>query len=333
MVTHHLNICIAPLRGVTVAAFREAFARHFGGVDRAVSPFVTTVKGRKVKASVLREVAPERNRSMPLIPQILSKDPDETRVMCRALLDMGYERINLNLGCPFPMVRKRGRGTGLMADEATLRRVMDAACDVMPVGFSVKVRLGIDSPDLLAARVPLFNEYPLDEVMVHARTAEQMYEGGVDLDAFEAVLPAIKHPVVYNGDLFTVADIQRFQARFPSVSRIMLGRGLVADPFLPGRVRGQSGSAEKEGEKIKAFLDDMLDGYCEELFGPAPVLGRMKELWSYLWKGFEDGETLLRRVQQSKRVDAYRRIVAAAQWRCARRKPLDDRSAKGDRPG
>ena len=127
-----LNLCMAPLRGVTVSIYREVYAHYFTGLDRAVSPFVTTVRGRKVKAAVLREVDPAYNKGLPLIPQLLSKDPDEMRVMIRTLRDLGYSQINLNLGCPHPMVRNRGRGSGLMADESALRHVLDASCDEMP---------------------------------------------------------------------------------------------------------------------------------------------------------------------------------------------------------
>ena len=309
-----LNLCMAPLRGVTVAPYREAYARHFGGVDRAVSPFVTTVKGRKIKASVLREVDPDRNGALPLVPQLLSKDPDGVRVMLGTLRELGYAQVNLNLGCPYPMVRNRGRGSGLMADEVALRTVLDAACEAMPVGFSVKVRLGIEDSELLDERVELLNGYPLDEVIVHPRTAVQMYEGRVDVEAFARVLPRIRHRVVYNGDLYTVADVARIRERFPEVTHLMLGRGLVTDPFLPERLRGGEIAVGDAERRIKAFLAELLDRYEAGLFGPSPVLGRMKEVWGYLHEQFEDGDELLRRVQQSRSVEGYRRAVDAARW-------------------
>ena len=165
---------------------------------------------------------------------------------------------------------------------SAVRAVLDAACEAMPVGFSVKVRLGIEDSELLDERVELLNGYPLDEVIVHPRTAVQMYEGRVDVEAFARVLPRIRHRVVYNGDLYTVADVARIRERFPEVTHLMLGRGLVTDPFLPERLRGGEIAVGDAERRIKAFLAELLDRYEAGLFGPSPVLGRMKEVWGYL---------------------------------------------------
>lgn len=157
--------------------------------------------------------------------------------MLAALRNMGYSETNLNLGCPWKFVIKKGRGCGLMREADTLRRMLEAGCAAMPGGFSVKVRLGIRGTDLLAERLDLLNEFPLSEIIIHPRTAQQMYEGEVDLDAFAAVYGLCHAPVTYNGDIFSVSDFCALRRRFPDVSRWMIGRGLVADPFLPQEIR------------------------------------------------------------------------------------------------
>jgi tRNA-dihydrouridine synthase len=301
------DLCLAPLRGVTGYAFRTVFCRHFGGLSRAVAPFIPTVRGTRVKPALLAELLPERNQALPLIPQVIGKNPDDLVVMLGALRHLGYRRADLNAGCPWPMVARKGRGAGLLLQADTLRRMLDAGCAAMPDGFSIKVRLGLTTPDLLAQRMELLNAAPLAEVTIHARTARQMYEGRVDLQAFADCLARCRHPVVYNGDLRTAADGAFLAARFPQVRRWMLGRGLLADPFLAERLRGDT--APRDLARLRAFLDDLLAAACAESHGEKPVLGRVKELWGYLAPSLSRDGLLLRRIRLCHRLDEYRRTV------------------------
>ena len=306
-----ISLFLAPLRGVTVATFRREFVRFYGGFDAAVAPFIATVAGDRIRPALLRDVAdPAAEAPMELVPQIIGKDPAHVAPMAAALRDLGYTRFNLNCGCPWKFVAKKGRGSGLLRDADALRRMLEAGCAAMPGGFSVKVRLGLDTPDLLAERVDVFNEFPLECVVVHPRTAIQMYEGDVDLDAFEALLPRFRAPVVYNGDIWTVADFQRLQARFPSVRGWMIGRGAVSDPALALKIRGKS--VPNERETLRRFHDALYAAYRAELFGPSPVLGRMKELWGHLARWLPDGESHLRRIQRSDSLAEFERHASAA---------------------
>ena len=172
------------------------------------------------------------------MPQLIGKDPAQLRAMLRALRDLGHDAANLNAGCPWKFVARKGRGSGLLATPDVLRRMLDAACEEFPSTFSVKVRLGLEDGDrLLEACIPIFNGYPLSELIIHPRPARQMYEGAPDLARLDAILPECRMPVVYNGDIFTLDDFLRVQRRYPSVSRFMIGRGVVADPLLPERIR------------------------------------------------------------------------------------------------
>jgi tRNA-dihydrouridine synthase len=302
-----LDLCLAPLRGVTGESFRTVFCRHFGGVSRALAPFIPTVRGARIKPSLLAELRPERNRMLPLIPQVIGKDPGELTSMLGAMREMGYACADLNAGCPWPMVARKGRGAGLLADAGVLRRMLDAGCTAMPGGFSIKVRLGLRTPDLLAQRMELLNEYPLREVAIHPRTAQQMYEGRVDLAAFAACARLCRHPVVYNGDICTAADGETLKTLFPGIRRWMIGRGLLADPFLAERLRGACGGCDPA--RVRAFLDELLAVACAESPGEKPVLGRMKELWGYLAASFCRDGMLVKRIRLCHRLDEYRRTV------------------------
>ncbi len=304
-------LCLAPLRGITGRAFRACFTRHFGGLGRAVAPFLTTVAGTRIKATHLAEIDPARNRDLPLVPQVIGKSPSELRTLLLAIRGLGYTRCDLNAGCPWPMIVKKGRGAGLLRDADVLHRMLEAGCGVMPGGFSIKVRLGIDSPHLLLERMEVINAHPLCEVTIHARTAHQRYAGAVDLAAFARALEACHHPVLYNGDIRTAEDHARLAAAFPSVAGWMLGRGAVADPFLPARIRGDC--APPDLDRLWAFLEAYAAASEAELCGPAPLLGRLKELWSYLWVRFRGGDRLWKAIRTCKHPVEYRRILA--DWR------------------
>ena len=314
-----MTLLLAPLRGVTVATFRREFVRHYGGFEAAVAPFIPTVAGDRVRPALLRDVSdPTEEAPMELIPQIIGKEPSHLSPMAEALRALGYRRMNLNCGCPWKFVAKKGRGSGLLRDADALRRMLEAGCAAMPGGFSVKVRLGLNDASLLAERVEVFNEFPLEYVVVHPRTAAQMYEGEVDLDAFEALLPRFRAPVVYNGDIRTAADFLRLHARFPSVRDWMIGRGAVSDPLLPLRIHAalEGGVPDArlpdEAGRLHRFHDALYAAYRAELFGPAPVLGRMKELWGYLYTSLPNGRDALRRIQRSATLAEFERHSAAA---------------------
>lgn len=302
------TLCLAPLRGVTVRTFRNVHAQYFRAPDRALSPFIATVSGVKIKPALLQDVHPELEQSLPVIPQVIGKAPLQLRTLLKVFKDLGYTCADLNAGCPWPFIVKKSRGAGLMRDERLFAAMLEAGCEEMPGGFSVKVRLGVDKPTLLAERMPLINSFPLREVAIHARTAKQMYEGQVLLDAFEQTYPLCNHPVVYNGDIRTADDMSRLKERFPTITRWMIGRGLAANPFLIEDIRGTK-ETPRDPARLHAFLEAYLTACEIELHGPTAVLGRMKELWSYLKAYFPQSEALWNRIKICRTLDEYRRSL------------------------
>lgn len=295
-----------------------------------MAPFLTTVAGRRIKASHLADIDPVVNSGLPpLTPQVIGKSPDDLRLFLQAIRSLGYNTCDLNAGCPWPMIVKKGRGAGLMGDADNLRRMLDTGCSVMPGGFSIKVRLGLDSPDLLPQIMHVINDYPLKAITVHARTARQRYEGCVDLEGFAAALRVCRHPVFYNGDILTKSDFHYLREMFPGVAGWMIGRGAVIDPFLPSRLRaaaadetdtrcmsppdyGADGDGKAEADHIKrlrAFLEEYYELSASELCGPAPLMGRIKELWSYLHRRFVDGDFLWKQIRTCRQPAAYQRIL------------------------
>ena len=276
MNTRHL--ILAPLRGVTLRCFREVFADVLAevGFTEAVTPFICAnpgldpLKDRELKPSNL---PPLRPSNLLLTPQFIGKDPEALRFCLERIKSAGYETADLNCGCPFPMVRNKGRGSGILRTPDVLRRMMEVGCEVMGPGrFSVKTRLGVKRTDELLQLMPLVNEFPLRFLTVHARTAEQMYEGACDTDALRTVQEVAKVPVVPNGDL-PLPTLQPSSPPTLQPSALMIGR-----PFL----RDLGGRAD-----IGELLDRYVEASRAELHGERPVLGRLKELLAY-WKDLPD---------------------------------------------
>ncbi len=312
-----IELILAPLRGVTGLRFRQAFVAHMRGLDRAVAPFIATVQGPRVKPEILRGIDPAAQPAgLPLIPQVIGKDPAQLRVMLGAMRALGYADVDLNAGCPWPFVAKKGRGAGLLRDEAALGAMLEAGCDALGPGhFSLKVRLGLDDAALLPKRLPLIQSFPLRELCVHPRTARQMYEGTVDLEAFARVAEACRLPLVYNGDIRTLGDFLRLSARFPAVRRWMLGRGLVANPFLAESIR--AGEDTRDLTRFQAWHADLLERYAADAPGDHALLGHLKELWAYLAPTFRDGQRLWDALKLTRTRAEFERVLALSPLRWA----------------
>ncbi len=297
------------MRGITTMHYRKAFARHFGGLDAEMAPFISTVPAEKINPKLLRDVLPENNSGLPLIPQLIGKDAAEFVTMARALHDIGYDEVNWNLGCPHKPIRNKQRGAGLLPHPELVDALLETICAESPCKVSVKVRLGISGKSELLNLIPVLNRHPLSEVIIHPRTAEQMYDGAVDLAAFAEATKQIEHPVCYNGD---IRDLNFFQSLEPYCSglhRFMIGRGILANPFLCEQIQSGSPVAENAIGRLKAFHDEVLENYRSVIDGDLPMLGKMKEFWAYPAQNLSNGRKFFKKVKKCHRLTTYQQIV------------------------
>jgi tRNA-dihydrouridine synthase B len=301
-------IYLAPLRGVTDRIFRKAFERYFGRFDYLVAPFITTVKGREVAASHIKDVDGDHNDRLRLIPQILGNDPDDFLLMAKRFHALGYRAVNWNLGCPHPQVTRKKRGCGLLPYPEIVGQFLQKVVPALEAELSVKVRLGLGDENELKLLMPVLNRFPISEVIIHPRTGKQMYTGGVNLDRFAENVDICRHPVVYNGDIMSPDDFSERQRRFPQVNRWMIGRGAVADPGLLSVLRGD-GACRVDDAMLRRFHDDVFTENSLLLSGPAHVLGKMKGLWLYFSQNFQNGKKILKAIQRCSTIEQYRRKV------------------------
>ena len=318
-----ITLYMGPIRGGTDHIYRNAFARHFEGFDLAVAPFINCINANKITRKYVHGLLPENNTGMPVIPQILSKSADGFANLANYLTDLGYDTINWNLGCPFPQVANKHRGSGLLPFPDKIREFLDAVIPALRGRLTIKTRLGREHRDEILALMPVFNDYPLGELIIHPRTGRQMYEGTPDLSAFGDCLALSRHPVVYNGDIRTNDDFNRLSERFPEIDRWMIGRMALVDPFLPGVIKtGKDlcGNTDKIG-KIRVFHEELFEEYSRTLYGPSHITDRMKGLMVYFLSAFQDTPNALKKIKKTRTPEQYMAAVnhffdTEARWGC-----------------
>jgi tRNA-dihydrouridine synthase len=301
---------LAPILGVTGRVFRNLFSRHFSGFDAAMAPFINPQGQAHFKQKVLADVLPEDNTGLPLIPQLLHNNAANFIAMAARLEDLGYDHINWNLGCPAPMIVRKRRGSGLLPYTDAIIAFLDEVMPHLRARLSIKTRLGLHEPTEILKLLPRLDVFPLEEITVHARLGKQLYRGTTDLDGFAACLERTRHHLVYNGDITDTAVFNDLSRRFPSVQRWMIGRGALADPFLPAAIKGdQALSRQEKTQRIMAFHDELYETYRQRLFGPSHLLGRMKQLWAYLIFSFPGQERLLKKINKVSSEEQYQGLI------------------------
>lgn len=301
---------LAPIQGITDQIYRNIFPKHFKGFDCAVSPFIATSSNNKLKGSFFREFDPKNNRGIKTIPQILSKDPEDFIALADTLNGLGYEVINWNLGCPFPAVVNKGKGSGMLCHPGKIVDFLDHVMNVVKSKISIKLRLGLVNPDEILGLIPLFNNYPLQEIIIHPRTGRQMYDGTVDLEAFEKCLAISKHTVVYNGDIDSLSAYTKLRDRFAGINKWMIGRGVLRNPFLAEEIKSDTVYPDDfKREKIIEFHDDLFDEYSKILSGPSHMTDKMKGVWLYLADSFADSEKIKKKINKTHSVKSYLRVL------------------------
>lgn len=320
----------APMEGITGYLYRNAHHQYFDHIDEYFTPFITPNQTRKLTARELNDLLPEHNQNIPLVPQILTNRAEDFLWASGTLKGMGYQKVNLNLGCPSGTVVSKHRGSGFLERTMELDRFLyETANGLEKLGmkYSVKTRIGRSDPDEFEDLLTIFNRYPLEELIIHPRIQTDYYKNHPNMEVFAQAVNRSIHPVCYNGDLFSAEAIRSFREQFGQVDMLMLGRGLLTNPALAAAVQGEApvkrgvagsdsdcpfrhDSTAPDKSRLKDFHDTILDGYRTVIPGDRNVLFKMKELWVYLGCAFRDGEKCLKKIKKAQRITEYEAAVA-----------------------
>ena len=304
---------MAPLRGITDALFRRIYCNHFHGIDSAIAPFINPQRKAVFSDKLLSDILPDPNCSLPVIPQILNSDPDGFIVLADRLYELGYKTVNWNLGCPVPMVAKKRRGSGLLPYPDQIVELIEQVLPRLRCQLSIKMRLGFQNYQESLDLLPRLDKFPLAEIIIHARLGKQLYKGPTAPERFAECADQTRHSLVYNGDITSFEIYADLADRLPAISSWMIGRGLLANPFLPAEIKASEFSGLRRRERLAAFHDELFLEMKRRLSGPGHLLGRMKQVWIYFIESFPEKKKLLKNItkasSEQKYLEAVRTVI------------------------
>jgi len=300
-------LILAPIRGITDCHFRTLFHTYFPGFDCALAPFINPQRYSTFQPKQLKDLLPQENSTLPVTPQLLHTNADDFLFLANRLHELGYQKINWNLGCPAPMVTKKKRGSGLLPYPDEILTFLDQVLAKLPLKLSIKTRLGYESPEELIYLLPRLDQYPLTEIIIHPRLGKQLYKGIPDRESFVRCLQNTSHTTIYNGDIACKEDYLELQRCFPEIRKWMIGRGALSNPFLAGEIKGINPGDMVE--QLRSFHDELYSCYGALLSGDAHLLGRMKQLWVFLSDFFPLREKTWKRIKKCRTEKQYKEVT------------------------
>ena len=311
-----MKFYLAPMEGLTGFVFRNAYQKHFGDIDTYFTPFINN---KKMNYKEIKDILPEHNKGMHVVPQILTNRAEDFLAIAKELGNYGYESVNLNLGCPSGTVVTKHRGAGFLAVPEELDHFLEEIFADCPLRISVKTRIGINDAGEWERILSIYEKYPMEELIIHPRVQKDFYNNTPDMDAFLYAVENSRHTLCYNGDICSVDDYKAWIQKMEGKDRehgsgstaqhtehMMLGRGILKNPGLVGELMGH---APMTKDQFHAFHDDVLKGYLDVMSGERNTLFRMKELWFYFAKYFTEPEKYVKQIKKTQRVAEYRVIV------------------------
>lgn len=295
-----MKIYYAPMEGITDATFRRLHHKYFPGIDRYYMPFISPTIHRCFTHREAREVPPADSVDFAAVPQLLGKNAQDMAWAVEQCAALGYPEVNLNFGCPSGTVVAKSKGSGMLADPDGLNRFLEELFSLTSHPISVKTRIGLTDPEEFPRILEIYNQYPIVELTVHPRVRKAFYKGSVNTEMFRYAAEHAKMPLCYNGDICSLEDISAIEAQFPRVESVMVGRALVGNPGLF--------SGGTKPETLDAFLDELLETYCEVFGSRKNTMFRLKEHWFYLLKLFEGSEKLGKQLRKTTDYDTFRQL-------------------------
>ncbi len=306
-----ITLSMAPIQGITNYIFRNCFEKYFGGIEVYYAPYLRIDKARLFTDSKKRDILPENNNKINLIPQIMVNNPADFIQLAEYLNDLGYSSLNWNLGCPYPMVTNRKLGAGLLSDPDLIVEILDNVLPKIKQDVSIKLRTGLTDHSAIPDLLPRLNNYPLSEIIIHPRYARQMYKGIADTTLFSSLPDLTKHKVCYNGDITTLESFNKKQKEFTQIKDFMIGRGLIADPFLAQKIKVTVNIQPEEKKEIfKSFHAELFEKTVDKLSDPAMAVIHMKAYWEYFSNLFTNQHKVYKAIKKSNSPKKYKNAIA-----------------------
>ncbi|WP_461631151.1 tRNA-dihydrouridine synthase [Labilibaculum euxinus] len=307
-----MKISLAPLQGYTDWVFRQAYEKCIGGVDEFYTPFLVLQNSGEIRTSHKREIEPFLERNNRLVPQFLSGSVEEFQFFETYLSDLGYEKMNWNLGCPFPMVTGKKKGSGLLPYPEKIKDILECGYSGK-IDLSIKMRLGLEDKSEILSVLDVMKNFNIDEIIVHPRIGKQMYKGSADRDYFQQIQEGFNKTIGFNGDIETLDDFENLNAQLPNLNHVMIGRGVLKDYWLPAKIKGiEIPSADIRKKALRKMYDEIFSTYTSFLSGDTQILQKMKPFWEYFSSHFENERKVYKGIKKSGGLKKYHEAVSFA---------------------
>lgn len=276
-----MNLLIAPVQGHTDAAWRHFYASTYKVTATTFTPFIRLEHG-DFRPRDIKDFTSELNENVEVIPQIIFRDKDELFSLVELLKQKKVEKIDLNMGCPFPLQTGHGRGAATIANQSLGEAVEKIVNENPEIKFSLKMRLGMSQSDEWRILLPFLNRISLTHITLHPRVAKQQYNGEINHNQFREFIELSNNPVVYNGDITTPEHVVSIIEKYPDIAGIMLGRGLLGRPSLINEVHeGKEWKREKRLTEMLSFHRSLYNHYSASLCGDSQIISKLKPFWEY----------------------------------------------------
>lgn len=302
-----MKFYFAPMEGVAGYIYRNTYNKYFNNIDKFFAPFISTSPNGIKKMKEFKDILPENNMGINIVPQLLSNSYEDFVIAVKEMKSYGYNEINLNVGCPSGTVTSKKKGAGMLLDLDYLDKFLDYIFEHLDIKISVKTRIGYYDDSEVEKLIEIYNNYPIYELIVHPRTREDFYKNKVDLNAFEKFYQNSKHDMCFNGDIFSYDDYENLIRRFPKVNKVMLGRGILRNPSIVDNIKNNENCPDLK--KIFEFHDDLFEKYKNYLSGEIHLLFKMKEVWLYMVNSLEDSEKYAKKIKKIKKLSEYRSLI------------------------
>jgi len=306
-----MQLALAPLQTYTDYHFRNAFQKVYSGVDKFYAPYLKMNNDGTIKSAPKIDVLPKNNPTVQIIPQLMACSAEEFFIMADYLEDLGYTEVNWNMGCPYPMVTNRNLGAGILNKPDDLKKLLEEILPKSRLKLGIKMRMGMESTSEILEILPGLNDFPLTEIIIHARYAKQLYNGSCDHDQFSRCTKLTKHPLTYNGDITSADEFEELKRKFPNINNWMIGRGAMINPAIFEEIKtGHFDDSETYRQKLSAFTSHLETSLLECNPDKGYALSKLKSYWEYLSEGIDGGNRIYRKLKKAKTVSEFMEELA-----------------------
>ena len=300
-----MKFYLAPMEGLTGYVFRRTYEKHFHNIDRYFTPFIVN---KKMSNKEIRDIHPDNNVGVDVVPQVMTNKAEDFLQVTKQLAGYGYDKVNLNFGCPSGTVVAKKRGSGFLGIPDALDAFLQEIFEKSDMKISIKTRIGLKDEAEWDNIMSIYEKYPIDELIIHPRTQTDYYRNPVRWDAYRKAEERLKIPLCYNGDIHSVQTYEEFCEAFPHTDCVMLGRGIIKNPGLIQAIKGEEKITK---DQLKDFYEELYEGYKEVLSGDKHMLFKMKEIWTYMGPSFTESEKYLKKIRKAERLVDYDIVVKA----------------------